>query len=164
VKVGYSTDILIERMKAYFGGDERRIEHALSVLAAARAVNAVEKADPVVVEAAAVLHDIGIHEAERKYGSSAGNYQEIEGPPIAKEILAEFDLDEDVVEHVLAIIAEHHSAKTIDTREFRVLWDADWLVNIPDEFDLEEKTSLGALVVKVFKTAAGREMAEKKFL
>jgi HD superfamily phosphodiesterase len=162
--VGYSTDILIERMKAYFGGDERRIEHALSVLAAARAVNAVEKADPVVVEAAAVLHDIGIHEAERKYGSSAGNYQEIEGPPIAKEILAEFDLDEDVVEHVLAIIAEHHSAKTIDTREFRVLWDADWLVNIPDEFDLEEKTSLGALVVKVFKTAAGREMAEKKFL
>lgn len=162
--MGYSTDILIERMKAYFGGDERRIEHALSVLAAARAVNAVEKADPVVVEAAAVLHDIGIHEAERKYGSSAGNYQEIEGPPIAKEILAEFDLDEDVVEHVLAIIAEHHSAKTIDTREFRVLWDADWLVNIPDEFDLEEKTSLGALVVKVFKTAAGREMAEKKFL
>jgi hypothetical protein len=73
-------------------------------------------------------------------------------------------LDEDVVEHVLAIIAEHHSDKTIDTREFRVLWDADWLVNIPDEFDLEEKTSLGALVVKVFKTAAGREMAEKKFL
>jgi len=162
--VGYSTDILIERMKAYFGGDERRIEHALSVLAAARAVNAVEKADPVVVEAAAVLHDIGIHEAERKYGSSAGNYQEIEGPPIARKILAEFDLDEDTVEHVLAIIAEHHSAKTIDTREFRVLWDADWLVNIPDEFDLEEKTSLGALVVKVFKTAAGREMAEKKFL
>ena len=162
--MGYSTDILIEWMKAYFGGDERRIEHALSVLAAARAVNAVEKADPVVVEAAAVLHDIGIHEAERKYGSSAGNYQEIEGPPIAEEILAEFDLGEDVVEHVLAIIAEHHSAKTIDTREFRVLWDADWLVNIPDEFDLEEKTSLGALVVKVFKTAAGREMAEKKFL
>jgi hypothetical protein len=167
--VGYSTDTLIERMKAYFGGDERRIEHALSVLAAARAVNAVEKADPVVVEAAAVLHDIGIHEAERKYGSSAGNYQEIEGPPIARRILAELAeetgsvLTAERVEHVSAIIANHHSARDIDTLEFRIIWDSDWLVNIPDEYDLNDIEKMRELTAAVFKTETGRRIAGNLF-
>ena len=40
-----------------------------------------------MVISAAILHDIGIHKAEEKYKSSAGNYQEIEGPPIAKAIM-----------------------------------------------------------------------------
>ncbi len=160
----YSTDELIERMKSYFGDDERRIAHALAVLDNAKAINAAEGADSVVVEAAAVLHDIGIHEAERKHGSSAGNFQEIEGPPIAAGILAEFDLPSDKMEHVLKIIANHHSARDIDTLEFRALWDADWLVNIPDEFDLNDTGRISRLIEKVFKTNTGGKLAAERFL
>ena len=114
--------------------DQKRIDHGLAVLDYAEQIQAAEGGEPLIVRAGAILHDIGIHEAERKYGSSGGKYQEIEGPPIARKILAKYDLGKDVVQHICRIIANHHSAKDIDTIEFRIVWDADWLVNIPVEF------------------------------
>ena len=78
---------LIVAMKNIFSDDKKRISHALSVLEYAEYLHGIEGGDPNVVVAAAVLHDIGIREAERKYGSSAGIYQEIEGPPIARGIM-----------------------------------------------------------------------------
>ena len=75
-------------MQDYFGADQRRIDHALQVSCYAEELLSYIDADPVTTLAAAYLHDIGIHEAERKHGSSSGKWQEIEGPPIARKILA----------------------------------------------------------------------------
>jgi hypothetical protein len=157
-------DGLIGEMKKVFGEDGQRIDHALVVLDYAEQIQAAQGGDPLIVRAAAILHDIGIHEAQRKHGSSAGMYQEIEGPPIAREILAKYDLDEVVVEHICKIIANHHSAKDIDTPEFRVVWDADWLVNIPAEFPGASKEELRKLIDRVFKTPQGRRIAMKLFI
>jgi len=152
-------------METYFGADARRIDHAHRVLDFARRINAVQKADPLVVECAAALHDIGIHEAERKYHSTAGNYQEIEGPPIADGILARYpEIDSADREHIGKMIANHHSARDIDTPEFRVLWDADWLVNIPDELGTDDPVKLRRCIDRIFKTDAGRSIAEKLYL
>jgi len=128
----------------------------------ARQINAVQNADALTVECAAILHDIGIHEAERKYNSSAGNYQELEGPPIARGMLARYALPDFTVDHICRIIANHHCAKDIDSTEFRVIWDADWLVNIPDEFDVNDKPKMQSLL-KIFRTEAGRRLAEEHF-
>ena len=152
-----------QEMEQYFGQDIRRINHALNVLRYARAINAELSADPLTVEIAAILHDIGIHEAERKYHSAAGNYQEMEGPPIARVILAGYSIPAATVDHICRIIANHHCAREIDTPEFRVVWDADWLVNIPDEFDLGDQAKMCSLL-NVFKTAAGRRLAETQFV
>jgi HD superfamily phosphodiesterase len=157
-------DMLIQDMRAVFGDDRKRIEHALAVLDYVRRIQAVEGGDPSVVEAAAILHDIGIHEAERKYGSPAGKYQEIEGPPIARAILGQRDVPPDVIEHVCRIIANHHSAKDIDTTEFRILWDADWLVNIPEDLPDASQEKLQRIIGKTFKTDRGREIAAQSFL
>ena len=157
-------DKLVYEMEKYFAGDEKRIEHAIAVLNYAEQIQAVEGGDPLIVRAAAILHDIGIHEAERKHGSSAGKYQEIEGPPIAGEILNKYDISPEVVEHVCKIIANHHSAKEIDTMEFRVVWDADWLVNIPSDFPGASDEDLREVIEKRFKTREGRRIAEELFL
>jgi len=93
-------DQLIEAVKVQFGDDRKRITHALSVLDLAEQILRQEDADARVVIAAAVLHDIGIQEAERKHGSSAGKYQEKEGPPIAERILRDLRFDETTVRHV----------------------------------------------------------------
>ncbi len=156
-------DKLIDEMQKVFGADTRRIEHALAVLSYAEQIQATEGGDPLIVRAAAILHDIGIHEAESKYASSAGKYQEIECPPIAGEILAKYDLDEAVVEHICKIIANHHSAKDIDTIEFRIVWDADWLVNIPEEFPDKGKETLQKRIDEIFKTNTGRQIAAELF-
>jgi len=155
---------LIEEMKNVFGNDQKRIEHALAVLDYAEQIQSVEGGDPLIVRAAAILHDIGINEAKRKHGSSAGRYQEVEGPPIAREILAKYDLDEAVVDHICKIIANHHSAKDIDTIEFRILWDADWLVNIPTDFANATKKKLQGIIDKTFKTRKGRQIAMELFV
>lgn len=70
--------VLINAMKNYFGDDEKRIKHALHVLAYAERILKQENGNPDIVIPSAIFHDIMIHEAERKYGSNAGRYQEIE--------------------------------------------------------------------------------------
>ena len=155
------TERLWAEVTAYFGDDTRRIEHARSVLGYAREILADENADRDTVEAAAMLHDIGIHEAERKYNSTAGHHQELEGPPIARDILAGMGADEALIEHVCRIIASHHSPGEVETPEFFVLWDADWLVNIPDEYPDAGVEKLSSIVDKVFRTKKGRELANR---
>jgi hypothetical protein len=157
-------DKLIEEMKKTFGPDEKRIKHALAVLDYAEQIQAVEGGDPLVVKAAAILHDIGIQEAERKYGSAAGKYQQIEGPPIAKDILKRYDIDAEAVEHICKIIANHHSAKDIDTTEFRIILDADRIVNISERHPDADGDKLRKIVVNKFKTNEGGRIAEKLFL
>ena len=153
---------LIAEMRNVFGDDRKRISHALKVLSFAEEILKHEEGDPLTVRAAAILHDIGIHEAERKYNSSAGNYQEIEGPPIAEKIMKKLNIHDEVIEHVCRIVGSHHSAKDIDTPEFRIIWDADWIVNIPDEYKLE-KDKIASLIERTFKTAYGKKMALRKY-
>ncbi|MHC4061501.1 MAG: HD domain-containing protein [Planctomycetota bacterium] len=164
IQVGAVRERLISEMKEIFGTDRRRIEHAIAVLDYAEQIQAQEGGDPLVVKAAAILHDIGIHEAERKHGSPAGKYQEMEGPPIAKAVLERQGVPADIVEHVCRIIASHHSAKDIDTTEFRIVWDADWLVNLSSEFSDASREKLKEIIEKTFKTHKGREIATETFL
>ncbi len=155
---------LINQMTKVFGNDQKRIEHALSVLDYAEQIENVEGGDPLIVRAAAILHDIGILESEHKYGSPAGKYQEIEGPPIAKEILEKYDIPTEAIEHICKIIANHHSAKEIDTIEFRIVWDADQIVNIAEDSRGVSNEKFQEIIDKRFKTDEGRRIASELFV
>ncbi len=157
-------DRLEAAMREEFGDDRPRIDHALTVLGYAERIRAVEGGDEAVLVAAGLLHDIGIQEAERKHGSSAGRYQEVEGPPIARRILSALDVDAERTDHVCRIVANHHSARDIDTLEFRILWDADWLVNLPGAYPDAGPAEIEGHVERLFKTAAGKAVAREVFL
>ena len=73
-----------------------------------------------------------------------------------------FDFEK--IKHVCKIIANHHSAKNIDTLEFRIIWDADWLVNLPDEHPGLGPDDLQKLIEKIFKTATGEAKAKALYL
>lgn len=155
---------LIEAVKREFGDDQKRIDHALAVLNHARELLAGEPGEPRVVLAAALLHDIGIREAERKYGSANAVHQEREGPPIAARILKNLDLDPQAIDHVCRIIGSHHSGRGIDTPEFRILWDADWLVNLPDVYPDATAADLAKHIDRLFKTETGKKKARRMVL
>lgn len=124
---------LISEMESYFGKDRRRIRHARKVLEHAEELLKKERgsgANECVVTSAAVLHDIGIHACEKKYGLTAGHLQEKEGPPIARRIMEKLNFEEDVIKEVCDIIASHHSPGEVDTSNFRILYEADRLVNL----------------------------------
>ncbi len=152
---------LIREMEAYFGQDRKRINHAHSVAGYAGELMREEGGDYPVVIAAAFLHDIGIHVAERKYGSTSGKYQEIEGPPIARRILTGLGFETGQVEEVCEIIAHHHSPGKVTTLNFKILYDADWLVNLRDEYDIQDKNKLSRVIEKVFLTPRGRALARE---
>jgi hypothetical protein len=157
-------DRLAAAMMTQFGDDTKRIDHALAVLAHAERIHAAEGGDARVVVAAALLHDIGIQEGERIYGSNAPRYQEMLGPPIARRIMEDLSMDEATIEHVIRIVGSHHSAKDIDTIEFRIIWDADALVNLADEGPPRTRDQWKKKIEKVFRTATGKETAGRIFL
>src|SRR3989338_8158395 len=155
---------LLKELEAYFGADTKRINHAKKVMGFAEELLREVKADWHIVIPASILHDVGIKVAEEKYGSSAGHYQEKEGPEIAKKILQKLSFKKEDIEEICSIIAHHHSPGKIDTQNFKVLYDADWLVNLKDEAHAKDKAKLKAIIHKVFLTETGKKLAEKIYL
>lgn len=86
--MGDVKEALLGEMAAYFGSDARRVDHARMVTGYAEEIWRREGGDYRIIIGAAVLHDVGIHQAEKKHRSTAGKFQEIEGPHIARPILA----------------------------------------------------------------------------
>ena len=162
--MGSIKETLLKAMEDYFGEDARRINHARRVTAYAERMLETEGGEYPVVIGAAVLHDIGIHEAERKYRSSGGKYQEIEGPPIARGILSGLGFAKGQVDEICEIIAHHHSPGKINTRNFKILYDADWLVNLADEYDIRDKKKLADIIKTVFLTESGKSLAGEIYL
>lgn len=121
-----------QAMENYFGADARRIAHALQVTAYAEEMLTYIDADSTLTLTAAYLHDIGIPDAERLYDSSAGPYQEKLGPPVARQLLSGLGASAEMIETVCSIIGCHHTPGGIDSPEFRILWDADMLVNLEE--------------------------------
>jgi HD superfamily phosphohydrolase YqeK len=151
-------------MKKYFGTDFKRVNHALKAARHAEQILKVEGGNPLVVLGAAFLHDIGIHEAEKKYGSTSGSYQEKEGPPIAREILNRLEIEEEIVEEICDIIGHHHHPREEESLHFQILFEADWLVNIEEEGFSQDREKVERLIGKVFRTATGRKIAEDLYL
>lgn len=155
---------LVQAMETYFGRDVKRINHAHKVTGYAEELLKQAGGDYPIVVAAALLHDIGIHLAQKKYGSTSGKYQEKEGPPIARGILSGMGFPPGQIEEICQIIAHHHSPGKVDTLNFKILYDADWLVNLRDEYDTQDKGKLSGVIEKLFLTSSGKALARKVYL
>ncbi len=122
-------------MRKYFGDDTRRIRHAEAVAEQAETIGREqEDGDMMVIMAAAYLHDIGIREAERKFDSSTAKYQHSEGPRVAREILTELKAKPELVDEVCDIVGHHHAPRDEETTNFKVLYDADLIVNKLEQY------------------------------
>ena len=158
---------VITKMILFFGTDTRRIHHAMKVYSFACALWDAEAADAgpgdddarkTALLCAAVLHDIGITEAERKYHSSAGKYQEIEGPPIARQILRSCGAGEELISRVCYLVGHHHTYHMIDGLDFQILVESDLLVNL--EEDRAEKDAILSVREKYMKTAGSKKILD----
>jgi len=160
-------EALIPEMERVFSETRGMVQHTQRVLSYALDIQGVEGGDLAVVKASAILHDIGIPRAREIHGSSSGRFQEMEGPPIAREILARHRFPPDFIHHVCGIVANHHSdadPEIVSTLEFKILWDADWLVNFPGRHRNAGEEEKALAIEEIFKTGRGRELARGMFL
>ena len=159
-----SVNTVLEKMIEFDAGDPKRIQHFVKVYTFASAIGKGEGLSPhqqEILEIAAILHDIGIHASEEKYGSPAGKYQEIEGPALAKALLKPLGYDEELMDRVAYLIGHHHTYNEVDGIDYRILLEADFLVNSYE--DSLSKKSIIAFREKVFETATGKKFLNDMF-
>lgn len=156
---------LINKMIEYEAGCPKRINHFLKVWAFAKQIAENEDIDlktKFIIESVAVIHDIGIKPSMEKYNSSAGNYQQIEGPAVARKILSESRFEIALIDRICFLIANHHTYDKVDGIDYQILIEADFLVNIFEDGLSKEKLIL--IKEKYFKTPSGKEVLDKLYL
>lgn len=157
---------LIAAMVHYDKGDAKRIQHFLKVHDLAATIGKLEKlnkATQFILETAAILHDIGIHVSEQKYGSSSGKYQEIEGPIEAQKLMEELGgYTEEQIERVKYLIGHHHTYKNIEGMDYQILVEADFLVNIYE--DEIKKDAVEYVKSNIFKTESGKQLLMNMYI
>lgn len=155
---------LIREMIRFYTGDPARVQHFLKVHSFARLIGMGESLDAEMLgtlEAAAVVHDIGIKPAEEKYGSAVGPLQEKEGAPLAAEMLARLGYDRTHTARVVYLVGHHHTYTLIDGADYQILVEADFLVNL-FEGNASREAILAALE-NIFKTQTGRDVCREMF-
>ena len=163
-------DLLKDRvaieMKRYFKNDFKRIGHATRVARYAEKIGKYEGGNLAVILLSAYLHDIGIHEAQRKHGSTSAKYQEMEGPPIARELLEKLGAKEELINEVCDIVGHHHSPGEDETINFKAVYDADLIANIEDNHkeDSIDEEKLQKIIEKSFLTDTGGTVARDVLL
>ena len=159
-----NTGKVIEAMIEYFGTDLRRINHFLKVFSFAKTIGEGESLDTDsqnLLEVSAIVHDIGIKQSELKYNSSAGKYQELEGPAEAEKLLSKLGYDSNFIGKVCYLVGHHHTYSQIDSMPYRILVEADFLVNL-----FEDGASINAVVSaeeKIFRTPTGIKLLKKMY-
>ncbi len=155
---------LMLKMIQFDTGDPRRIQHFVKVASFARTIGVGEGLDTetlLTLEAAAIVHDIGIRPSEEKYGDSSGKHQEELGPEPARRMLEEVGFDAERCERVAFLVGHHHTYTNIDGIDYQALVEADFLVNL-----FENGSSIEAIRStdeKIFRTATGKRILEAMF-
>ena len=156
---------ILAKMIKYDAKDARRIQHFLKVYGFAHMIGELEgmSADELMVlDIASILHDIGIHLSEKKYGNCNGKNQEELGPDEARKLLSDFALSEKMVNRVCFLIGHHHTYNQVDGLDYQILLEADFLVNAYEENMTEE--SILSVREKVFRTKTGIDTLNTMFL
>ena len=160
-----SNEELIMAMCRHEAGCPERVQHFLKVYAFCQVIGRQEGIPaPVqqILETAAIVHDIGIRPSLKKYGSSAGAYQQIEGPAEAKKMLEELHYPAQMIERVSYLVGHHHAYQDIRGLDYQILVEADFLVNMFEEhMDAEQ---IRGVREKIFRTRTGKDLLDQMFL
>ena len=157
-------NLMLEMIK-YYSKDPKRIQHFTKVYTYAVLIGESENMDEddlFVLSAAALVHDIGIKNAEKKFNSCSGKLQEQEGPPEAERLLKSLGFSDTVTERVSYLVAHHHTYDNIDALDYQILVEADFIVNMYEDNCTKEACETACQ--KIFKTSSGTEIFKTMFL
>ena len=151
-------------MISYMAKDAGRIQHFTKVHAYSRLIGSLEQLNPhtlFILEAAALMHDIGIREGERLYGRCDGKIQEQVGPDEAKKLLQKLHFLPEDIERICYLIGHHHTYHSIDGADYQILVEADFLVNLQEENSSTETCK--NVYQNIFKTKTGKQIMKEMF-
>jgi len=150
---------VLEKMILSSNGNLHDISHFLKVYAFARTIGKKEELDEAtqeILEIAAAVHDIACPLCREKYGNTDGKNQEKESEPLVRQFFAELDIPEPVLDRVAYLVSHHHTYTNVDGMDYRILLEADFLVNA-DESAMP-RSAVQASLTQVFRTETGKRL------
>lgn len=148
---------VMDAMIDYDAKDAKRIQHFMKVYLFATMIatkEGLKGKELLTLQLAAIVHDIGIHVCEEKYGCCSGGLQEKEGPALARNLLSKCDVEETMIERICYLVGHHHSYENVDGKDYQILLESDFLVNAQED-ELSQK-AIFTMKEKVFQTSSGK--------
>lgn len=143
----------------YEEGHNRRTEHILKVYSLAKLIGeqeSISNEDMVILNASAILHDIGIKYCKEKYNNDASlEKQKTETPYIVKKFLVETNYTHSFITKIIDLVKKHHDYNNIDSMLLQILIEADLIINY---FETDNKEKTLKLIKNIFKTKTGKEI------
>ena len=152
---------VLQKMISYEQGCPRRVNHFLKVHSFAKIIGESEGLSPAqqyILEVAAAVHDCGIRASLEKHGFYNGKMQEQEGPDVAEAMMLELGIETSVRERVCFLVGHHHTYTQIDDIDYRILIEADFLVNIYEDETTAE--AVATIKDRYFKTKTATDILE----
>lgn len=156
---------ITRKMAVHSNGNRHDVNHFMKVYAFAKTIGECEGLDHdtrTVLEAAAVVHDIACPLCREKYGNTNGKYQELEGPALVRDFLADSGLPQSAVDRIAWLVGHHHTLQGIDGPDHQILIEADYLVNA-DESQYPRENIENALE-RIFRTETGKALLRSLYL
>ena len=157
-------ETVYQAMIEYYRGDSHQIQHFAKVHTYSRLIGTLEGLDEetmITLEMAALVHDVGIKAGMEKYGRGNGKIQEELGPAIAEELLTGLGVDPDRVARISYLVGHHHTYTNVEGMDYRILLEADFLVNLHEE--KEPMEGIVKAYEEIFRTEAGKKVVKTMF-
>ena len=154
----------MKKMISYSEGNLHDINHFIKVWTYAKTIGELEHLDKdtqLVLEIAAILHDIACPVLRERIGNADGRLQEIEGVPLANDFLEDFEVTKEQLARILFLIGHHHNTREIDGIDYQILIEADYIVNA--EENQYSSGSIANVRNNIFKTKSGMYLLDEIF-
>ena len=159
-----STAQIMEKMIAFSEGNLHDIDHLIRVWTYAKTIGELEKLDSetqLILETAAIVHDIACPYCREKYGNTAGPHQEKEGARIAREFLADTSLTPEEIDRVVFLVGHHHTFNRIEGIDYQILVEADYIANASENG--YGRQNIEGFLSKIAKTESGKQLIRSVF-
>ena len=138
-----------------------RVNHVRQVLKFTEQIQILEGGDPLIIKAAALLHDCGYPQSRCRLLAEEGDRQQPgqTQPSQAQQILEKHKVHPEAIDRILRLIDWRRSARDTGSIEYRILWDAECLAMIPEEVLRADKVRQDAFIASTLLTQTGHQLA-----
>ena len=154
-----SVSEIMEKMIAFSDGNIHDIDHLIRVWTYAKTIGELEGLDTetqLVLEIAAITHDIACPLCREKYGNTNGKHQETEGAVMVRDFLADTGVTEEQIERVAFLVGHHHTFSEIDGLDYQILVEADYIANASENGYSPDNVK--NFMAKIMKTESGKKL------
>ena len=150
---------IMEKMLVFSEGNIHDIDHLIRVWTYAKTIGELEGLDPetqIVLEVAAITHDIACPLCREKYGNTNGKLQEEEGGPMVRSFLADTGMTSEQIDRIAWLVAHHHTFSDIDGLDYQILIEADYIANASENGYSRE--NVRNFMARIMKTESGKRI------